>query len=92
MTSLFVGDVGTEIVLDCGRDLSSANVMNIVARNPLGVRITWPASLDGTNSIKYTTTAGDIDVDGIWHLQAYIQMPGWCGFGAIATMHVIRNL
>jgi len=82
MTVLFVGDVGTEIILDCGVDITAATIMKIIARTPVtGQRVEWVATLEGATSIKYTTSAGDISVEGILQVQAYIEMPTWKGYG-----------
>lgn len=92
MAAVFVGDVGTEIVLDCGVDVSSATVRNIVARKPGGAKVTWPAVADGTNSIKHVVVDGDLDAAGTWKLQAYVEMPGWRGYGDVAALTVNQPL
>ena len=88
MSTVFVGDVGTEIVLDCGVDTTTASVRQIVARKQNGAKVTWTAVQEGASSIKYNTVSGDIDSSGNWQLQAYIEMPGWKGFGAVALLTV----
>ncbi len=88
MTTVFVGDVGTEIILDCGTDVSTATVRNIIARSPSGAKKTWAASLDGTTRIKYLTQTGDLDTAGTWRLQAYVDMPGWSGHGDVTLLTV----
>ena len=88
MTTVFVGDIGTEIALDCGVNISTATVRNIIVRKSNRVKATWPATSDGTNGIKYTTLLNDLDVAGEWSVQAYIEMPGWKGYGTIAKLNV----
>lgn len=88
MSDIFVGDVGTEISLDCGIDVANATVKKIIVKKPDGKRVQWVAQLDGTNAIKYTTALGDIDVAGDWDMQAYIELPTWRGKGSVATMKV----
>ena len=88
MTTVFVGDVGTEISLDCGVDVSTATVRNIVVRKQNGGKLTWGAVADGTNAVKHVTILGDLDAPGSWKLQAYVEMPGWKGFGEVATLVV----
>lgn len=83
MTTIFVGDTGTEIILDCGVDVSSATVRKIIVRKA-GAKVEWVASPSGVNAIKYVTQAGDIDRPGTWSFQAYIEMPGWKGLGEVA--------
>ena len=88
MTTVYVGDIGTEIILDCGTDISSATVRKINARKPDGTTLQWLADADGTTSIKYVTVDGDLSAAGLWLLQAYIEMPGWKGRGETARMPV----
>lgn len=92
MTEVFLGDTGTEIVLDCGVNVTTATVRKIVARKQNGVKVTWLASLDGTNAIKYTTTEFDLDVAGTWYLQAYVEMPNWKGYGGKAMLTVSKPI
>lgn len=92
MAILQAGDVGTEIVLDCGFTVSTATVMQIVARTPKGEKKTWSAILEGTTKIKYTLATGDLNMAGTWQLQAYIEMPGWKGHGLPISLNVSNNL
>lgn len=86
MGKIYVGDVGTEIILDCGADISNATVREIVARKPNGQVVTWAATASGTNAIKRTVQAGDIDVAGRWMLQAKVVTPTWSGLGETFAM------
>lgn len=88
MTTVFVGDVGTEIILDCGVSITSSTVRKIIARTPNGTIKQWTSSLEGTNSIKYTIVDGDLDRPGEWQLSAYVEMPGWKGSGEITKLTV----
>lgn len=90
MTSVFKEDVGTEIVLDCGVDITSATVTNIVAAAPSGAVKTWAAVADGSTAIKRVTLAGDLDEAGTWTLQAYVEVPGWAGHGE-AVQLIVRD-
>lgn len=92
MTTVYTGDVGTAIILDCVDDVSAATVRTIKVRKPNGVRTTWAATLDGTTKIKYVIQTGDLDVIGNWALQAYVEIPGWKGSGKLVTLVVNRPL
>ena len=48
----YVGDAKTQIEINCHEDISSATVMEIIARKPNGTIATWSATLLGTNSMK----------------------------------------
>ena len=85
---VFVGDVGTEIVLNCGVDISASTVRKIIVRKPNGQRVEWIADPFGVDAITYTTLVGDISHVGQMTLQAYIEMPGWKGYGDKVKMLV----
>lgn len=92
MKTLFIGDTGTEIVLDCGIDVSSATARKIIARKPSGTRVEWTAAAEGSTSIKYVTQADDLNVAGEWALQAHIEMPDWIGSGDVVRLQVLPSV
>jgi hypothetical protein len=81
MSKVYVGDIGTEIILDCGSDISAATVRKIKAKKPNGSTVEWTASASGTNGIKYATLTGDLSMAGVWYLQAYVETAAWKGLG-----------
>lgn len=89
MSNVFVGDVGTEIILNCGVSIVSATSLSIKARKPSGVEVSLQATLLAPNSLKYVTVAGDLDEPGAWLLQAYVDMPSWRGRGGTVVMQVM---
>lgn len=89
---IILGDVGTEIILDCGVDVSSATERAIVVKKPNGAEVVWTAEPATATSIRYFLAEGDIDMAGRWQLQARITMPGWQGHGDAATFNVERPL
>lgn len=88
MSEVFVGDVGTELLLDCGTDISTATLVKIIARTPRGNKKEWVGTIQGTTLVRYVVGAGDLDYPGNWALQVYVEMPGWSGRGALATLKV----
>ena len=88
MSKVFVGDVGTVIILDTKVNITTATVRKILAEKPSGQSVEWTASLEGTTAIKYTIQAGDLDQEGIWMIQAYVEMPGWQGRGDSVRLEV----
>ncbi len=92
MTTVYTGDVGTEIILDCIEDITASTVRTIKVRKSNGLKTTWTATLEGTTQIKYVILAGDLDVVGDWTLQAYIEMTGWKGSGELVTLRVNRPI
>lgn len=91
MSSVFVGDVGTELVVDCGVDVSTATVRKLLVRKPSGQEVEWVAAAGPTiTTIKYVVQAGDLNVNGYYAVQSYISMPGWSGRGTKATLEVLK--
>lgn len=88
MTGIFVGDVGTELLLDCGVSIATATVLKVIARTPKGGKKEWTGTLNGTTTVRYVLQTGDIDVAGVWAVQAYVEMPGWKGRGEWAEIKV----
>lgn len=85
---VYVGDTGTEIVLDCGADISNATAVQILVRKPSGQVLTWAASLSGSNHVRYVVQAGDLDQSGLWTLQARVTTPTWSGRGEAFELRV----
>lgn len=87
-STVFVGDIGTEIILDCGADLTSVTNCSIKVITPNKKARTWSATVTGTSTITHVVQAGDLDQAGVWVLQAYIEMPEWSGRGTTAELTV----
>lgn len=86
---MFVGDVGTSIELDTGVDITSATTVQIDYLKPgASTSASWDAEVFETTKVRYFTEAGDVDVDGDWDMQVYVEMPSWSGHGEVALVHV----
>jgi len=83
-SEIHVGDIGTVIKISieddgAALDISSSTAQNILVLKPDGSTETWVAEFDddGVDGvIAYTTTSGDIDMPGIWYLQAKLSYSG----------------
>ncbi len=88
---VYVGDVGTKITLDCTTDVSAATTLTIEVLKPDGTSISWVAGKEANNtSISYTTKANDLDIPGVWRMQASVDSPLWVGLGETAKLRVHR--
>lgn len=77
----FKGEIGTDVLLDTGIDLSAFGVVQIWWKDPAEVVGSWVgavfssysnlAKTAATSFIKYTLTDGDLDTAGTWRFQAY---------------------
>ncbi len=77
--SLQVGEIGFELVLETGRDLTDALTVAVLARKSNQVSLVWAASIVAPATegrISYTTLSGDVDVPGFWRFQARIVTTG----------------
>ena len=84
----YVGDVGIEIVLDVGADISGASALKIKYTRPNGDANDWDAGEKTATSLCYVTKAGDLNNAGIWKLQAYAETAGWKLHGKVVEFHV----
>lgn len=100
MTEVYKDDVSTvfEITLKEGGvvvDVSTASVKQIRFKKADDTTLTKDASFttDGTDGkIEYTTVANDIDQDGTWEIQAYIEMGGGKWSSDIERFEVFPNI
>ena len=90
---VFQGAIGQKIVLNVEVDISAASTKQIKYTKSDGTVGYWTAAEETTTSISYTTTsASDLNIKGIWKLQAYIVTPGWTDHGDIVQMLVKPTL
>jgi hypothetical protein len=91
MTKVFVGDVGTEIRLAAGQDLTEADLIHINYAKPSGQTGFWVGYADETDGC-YITQSDDLDEAGMWRLQLYVELSDWKGHGDIEELQVYENL
>ncbi len=77
----YVGDIGTDIIVDCGEDISAATVKRIKYRKPDGTEGYWEADVYLSNYLKYTVLINDWDLSGKWSINSYIEIGTWKGHG-----------
>jgi hypothetical protein len=77
----YVGDIGTDLVVDTCEPITTATTTDLRIMKPDGNLFTWTGAVYDTTKIKYTVIAGDFDQAGTYRLQAYVVMPGWTGRG-----------
>ena len=87
-TSVFVGDIGIQLKLDAGIDISDQTTLKIRYRKPDKTTGLWAATVSATNYAVYTTVSGDLDVSGVWSLQIYIVAPSYTAHGKTANLFV----
>ena len=86
---VYVGDVGTQIILDCGQDISAATAISIEVKKPNGGTASWAAAANGTNAIScFTGGANALTLAGTWLLQAKVTLPSGTWRGETAQLVV----
>jgi hypothetical protein len=93
MAKVYLNDANTDILLDCGIDVTAAQMREISVLKPNGDQVEWPAFLSGTNLIGYTTNVDTFDMAGSWRLQAHviIGQGEWRGETATLTVYAPFN-
>jgi hypothetical protein len=86
-SKVYVGDVGTVVMLNCGADISGATT-SIQVRKPDGSDVVWDSTVYNTNYVKHTITSGELDIPGKYLMQARVELVAWQGLGATAVLAV----
>ncbi len=92
MEKIYVGDVGLDVVVDCGCDISGARETAILVRRPDGAAVRWAASIYAMNGearyLRYATRPGDLSMPGLYKAQAALALGAWSGMGETARFIV----
>jgi len=85
---IYVGDIGTELSINCYSDIAAATVSDLIVQKPNKEVVRWTGSVTNTSYVSYTLQAGDVSLKGIYKAQAYIEIDGWSGLGKTFTFTV----
>jgi len=91
MSKNYVGDIGVNIDVDCGTDISTATGQVLKVKKPGGAEVEWTASIYNTNYLRHTTVDGDFDEEGEYKLQSYLTLSGWTGLGETASFTIYNK-
>ena len=84
MSHVFKNQSLLRITAETGyNDLASTDVHRILYTKPDGSSGFFEGTISGTKLI-YNLVAGDIDQEGYWNFQAYVEIGGLKGYGEIA--------
>lgn len=87
---IYIGDTGTELILNTNEDISGATV-SIKVRKGDGTITEWTAVTYGAplTKVKHVMVADDLSCSGIYRVQAHVQLTtGWTGLGETAEFMV----
>lgn len=97
---IFLGDVGTIILIDMGENISAATniTLDIIAPKSyvnsdgsVSDGKTWTPTIEGTNFLKYTIVAGDLDQIGIYKINPKLKLGDWIGHGETVEFEVFNR-
>ena len=71
----YVGDVGTEIIVDTCSDITTATVVSLRVKKPDATLHTWTGAVYEVTNIRYFVVADDFDQIGYYTIQSYVEMP-----------------
>ena len=91
MSQVFNGQTLLELQLDTKYTLAAATNIKVLYKKPNGTKGEWAATADGT-VIKYQLQNNDVDVPGIWEVQAYFEVSGRKAYGTIRPIEFTTNL
>ncbi len=87
----YVGDIGTEILLDTKVDLTGGTDAKIKVKKPDGNAVEWDASIKDTTRLSHVAEADELDQAGTYLFQASITLGSWKGRGETAYMRVYEQ-
>lgn len=88
----FVGDVGTDIIIDLQEDISSATDYKIFYKKPSGAVGSWikdNLTIINSTMLRYTTLSDeDLDESGEWIFNPWVVLSGGEWTGKTVTQYV----
>jgi hypothetical protein len=90
-SKVYVGDIGTKIVLDVCEDITASTKRELHVKKPSGAEVIWTAGLEGTTAMAYFVQALDLDEAGWYRVQGYVEMPGWRGHADTTKFRVFQS-
>lgn len=81
MAKIFVGDIGTYIILDMQVDISLATNLNFKVVKPDETEEDWEPEIYNERYLRYQTVEGDLNVSGRYDIQPSLTIGDWTGSG-----------
>ena len=87
MDKHYLNEIGTEIIINCGSDVSTASKVEIRVLKPNGEAVWIPDKIE-KEKVSYITKQGDLDASGFYYIQVYVEQDNWKGLGETATLRI----
>lgn len=88
--NIYLGDVGTEILIDMQQDISTATDKSLKIRFADATTTTWSPTIVSSNYLRYIIQDGDLDVQGKCYVQPYLEFATWQGHGDTVNFTIRR--
>jgi len=88
MTKVYVGDIGTELLLDTGQALATATALTIEVLKPDSTTASWTGAVSATTKIRFVSAAGTFNIAGEYRLQAKAVMPSGTWLGQTVSLTI----
>jgi hypothetical protein len=98
MSKHYVGEVGTDFLLDTGINIGTVTAQAIYYKNPGGTSGTWSATLydsyselavaTGTYYLRHTLVAADLSTSGEWIFQAFVASIAGSWWGEAVKLNI----
>jgi hypothetical protein len=93
MSTVFVGQDLLNIRLETGYDLSQASLMKVIYKKPSGIIGEWSSNITYDDTVMiYDVQDGNIDENGSWLLQPYIEVAGQKTWGVAQKVKFINPI
>lgn len=88
MSKHYVGEIGTEIIIEADSDISAASGVYLNVKKPDGTIVEWDGSVVSGIYIRYISQSGDFDQAGEYSVQPNVALSGWAGPGDTDTFTI----
>lgn len=93
MADIFVNQSLLTLKLDTTINISAATVKRILYTKPKsGGSGYWNATVVDNTFVSYDVQAGELDIDGLWKFQPYVEIAGKKGYGMVITQQVLKAI
>jgi len=73
---VYINELGKTIRLDVGENVSAATAQSVSVMKPDATVDTWDAVVSDDNYIEHVTITGDVNLAGIYRVQAVVTVGG----------------
>lgn len=91
MANIYINDIGTVIEIDMGENISTATGLVLEVQKPDLTRVEWTPIIYGTNYLRYSVVAGDLDKVGKYLINPKLTLSTWIGRGNTISFEVLSR-